>query len=268
MDHLDDLPKRHKNHVTESQAESAFQKLLALSNDFFLQASDRKDYGTDCHIEVVSRDNATNVRIQVQLKGTEKAENADGSICIEIQRANLNYLLMQPHSSFVCYHVPTQKLRVCTVDAVLRQYMHSGQSWTQQKTLTVNFSEVLTETWLRSLAVLARSSAASLRNIRIAQTTARPEDLPKVVKTTHLPLNFPQEITLTAEILSSLYENDADDIISAEFEKFAEILGRESESPLVSQTSRTAAKGPGCVKTQVNTSSSERSWRTLSIQQI
>jgi hypothetical protein len=46
MDHLDDLPKRHKNHVTESKAEAAFQNLLSNSEDFVLQGSDHNDYGT------------------------------------------------------------------------------------------------------------------------------------------------------------------------------------------------------------------------------
>lgn len=116
MDYLDDLPNRHRNHVTESKAEAAFQALLSNSEEFVLQASDRKDYGTDCQIEVINRESATNVRIHVQLKGTERDENADGSVSIEIWRSNLNYLLMQPHSFFACYHIPTDTLRFCSAD--------------------------------------------------------------------------------------------------------------------------------------------------------
>lgn len=92
MDHFNDLPKRHENHVIESRAKAAFNNLLANSEDFILQSSDRKNYGTDCQIEVIDRGSATNIRIHIQLKGTEKAVNADESVSIEIRRSNLNYL--------------------------------------------------------------------------------------------------------------------------------------------------------------------------------
>ena len=49
--------------VTEGKAEAAFQELLSSSEDFILQASDRKDYGTDCQIEVIDHKSATNVRL-------------------------------------------------------------------------------------------------------------------------------------------------------------------------------------------------------------
>jgi Domain of unknown function (DUF4365) len=59
MDHLDDLPKRHENHATESKAEAAFQYLISKLDNLILQAADRKDYGTDCQIEVIDRESAT-----------------------------------------------------------------------------------------------------------------------------------------------------------------------------------------------------------------
>lgn len=230
MDHLDDLPKRHTNHATESKAEAAFQNLLSNSEDFFLQASDRKDYGTDCQIEVIDRESATNVRIHVQLKGTEGAANADGSISIEIRRSNLNYLLMQPHSFFACYHAPSDTLLFCSADAVVRKYEHSGQNWAQQQTLTVNFLEPLTDTRLKSLATLAKSSAALSRNIRVTQTTARPNDLPGIIKATLPDLHVPEDKATAAAMLSSLYDSGADEIISAAFEKFASVLHSDHDA--------------------------------------
>ncbi len=224
MEHFDDLPKRHKNHATGSKAVAAFEKLLSNSSDFVLQASDREDYGADCQIEVVDRECATNVRIHVQLKGTEGAPNADGSISVEIQRFNLNYLLAQPYSFFVCYHVPTDTLRFCFADAVLRQYEHSGKSWTQQQTLTVVFSEILTHERLKSLAALARAGAASSRDARIAQTIARPQDLPGIVKAIRPDLHVPESVVQADAMLRKLYHRDANDVISAAFEKFAAVL--------------------------------------------
>lgn len=230
MDHLDDLPKRHRNHATENKAEAAFHSLISNSEDFVLQASDRKDYGTDCQIEVIDRECATNVRIHVQLKGTEGDTNADGSVSVEIRRFNLNYLLMQPHSFFACYHVPTDTLRFCSTDAVIRRYEHSGQTWTQQQTLTVTFSEILTEARLKSLAALARSGAALSRDMRVAQTTARPQDLLGVVKTARPDLHVPESDAQAAAMLSSLYDGGADDVISAAFERFASVLPQDHDA--------------------------------------
>lgn len=79
MNHLDDLPKRHTNHATESKAEAAFQNLLSNSEDFVLQASDRKDYGTDCQIEVIDHESATNVRIHVQLRNLPPVDHPNAS---------------------------------------------------------------------------------------------------------------------------------------------------------------------------------------------
>jgi hypothetical protein len=65
MGHLDDLPKRDPNHLIEEKAETAFQGRLTESGRFILQRVDRKEYGTDCEIEVVEQDQPTNVRVHV-----------------------------------------------------------------------------------------------------------------------------------------------------------------------------------------------------------
>lgn len=230
MDPLDDLPKRHKNHVIESKAEAAFQNLLSTSEDFLLQVSDRKDYGTDCQIEVVDHGCATNVRIHVQLKGTEEAGNVDGSVSVEIRRSNLNYLLMQPHSFFVCYHVPTNKLLFCYVDAVLQKYDHGGKNWARQQTLTVSFTELLTASRLKSLATLTRSGVVASRDARIRQTIARVEDLPRIAKALRADLHVPEDEVQAAAMLSSLYDSGAEDVISAAFEKFESVLGQDNDA--------------------------------------
>ena len=93
MSHFDDLPQRDGTHELEEAAIVAFQTKLAESGVFILQGADRKDYGTDCQIEVIADGQATNVRVHVQLKGTQRALNADGSLSVEVRRTNLNYLL-------------------------------------------------------------------------------------------------------------------------------------------------------------------------------
>ena len=230
LDHLDDLPKRDANHIVEEKAETAFQERLTASGHFILQRADRKDYGTDCEVEVIDQEQATNVRVHVQLKGTERPLNADGSLSIEISRTNLNYLLMQRHSFYVAYHIPTSSLRICPAETVLHQYEHAGKNWTHQQSLTVNFTDELTNARLDRLATLARSAARVERDRRIEQTRAAPEDVAGLVRRCIPDIHVPDDPALAGQLLAQLYNNDADVMISAAFDRFMAVLGVSNES--------------------------------------
>ncbi|GBQ64652.1 TPR repeat containing protein [Ameyamaea chiangmaiensis NBRC 103196] len=229
LDHLDDLPKRDANHVTEEKAETAFQARLAASGRFILQRADRKDYGTDCEIEVVDQEQATNVRVHVQLKGTERPLNADASLSIEVNRSNLNYLLMHPHSLYAAYHIPTSSLRICPAETVLHQYEHAGKNWTHQQSLTVNFTDELTNARLDRLATVARSAARAARDRRIEQTRAAPGDIAGLVRCGIPDIHVPDDPAVASQLLAHLYDQDADTVISAAFDRFAEVLGVGNE---------------------------------------
>ena len=230
MSHFDDLPKRDRNSVIEEKALAAFQNLISQSEDFICQGADRKDYGTDCQIEVVHGNQATNVRVHVQVKGTESELKADGSISIEISRANLNYLLAQPHSVYVCYHVPSDSLRFSLVEDVLRQCEHKRKNWTEQKTLTVDITEMLTVDRLKTTADLARSSSASSRDRRVEQVSVTVDDVPRVLKNSVAEIHVPENASLARQLLAQLYESGADANISAAFDGFAAVLGLDDDA--------------------------------------
>ena len=230
MSHFNDLPKRDRNSVIEEKALAAFQKLISQSEDFICQGADRKDYGTDCQIEVVHGDRATNVRVHVQVKGTESELKADGSISIEISRANLNYLLAQPYSVYICYHAPSDSLRFSLVEDVLRQYEHKGKNWTEQKTLTLDFTETLTVDQLETMADLARSSSISSRERRVEQVLATVDDVPRVVRNSVAEIYVPKNASLARQLLAQLYESGADANISAAFDAFAAVLGLDHDA--------------------------------------
>jgi tetratricopeptide (TPR) repeat protein len=227
LEYLDDLPRRASNHVTEEKAETAFQKCLTESGRFILQRADRKDYGTDCEIEIVEFGQATNIRIHVQLKGTERALNADGSLSIEISRTNLNYLLMHPYSFYVAYHVPTEMLRICLAETVLRQYEHAGKNWTQQNSLTVCFTDELTNDRLGLLAELSSSTVRATRNYRVEQVRSTPVNLIGLLRRSVPDLHVPDDPCLARQLLAYLYDQNADEEISAAFDKFKAVLGQE-----------------------------------------
>jgi tetratricopeptide (TPR) repeat protein len=229
MSHFDELPRRDRSHEIEDKALVAFQKRLAESGVFILQASDRKDYGTDCQIEVKAEGQATNVRVHVQLKGTERPLNSDGSLGVEIRRTNLNYLLMQPYSFYACYHLPTGSLRICPAASVLRQYEHGGKPWMQQQSLTVTFTEDMTIERLQQQASLARTGATLSRDRRIEQIAASPADLPSTILQSAPEVHVPEDPEQAAKLLQDLYEKNADDVISAGFDRFAAALGRGND---------------------------------------
>jgi tetratricopeptide (TPR) repeat protein len=226
MKHLDHLPTRHRNHEIEAAAVLAFETLVAGCVDVIIQGRDRTDYGVDVQVEVVDRSHPTNARIQVQLKGTEQPLNADGSVSVSVDRANLNYLLNQPYSLFVCLHRPTGSLRVCSAEAVARRYEHAGVAWTGQDTLTVNFVDLLDIDRLRSLARLAGSSASASRNARFTQAVARPEDLAAVIRNAMPDVHVPDDPRAAAHALQGLFHSRiADKAISAAFDRFFAVLG-------------------------------------------
>lgn len=229
MSHFDELPRRNRNHEIEDGAIAAFQNRLTESGAFILQGQDRKDYGTDCQIEVMADGCATNARVHVQLKGTESALNADGSLSVEVHRTNLNYLLMHPYSVYVAYHAPTRSLRIRTVESVARQYEHGGKNWTEQRSLTVSFVEELTVERLGRLADLACVGAKSSRDRRVAQVGMATTDLSSHLLKSPPDVHVPEEPALARELLVQLYKNNADEVISASFAKFAAVFGATSE---------------------------------------
>jgi len=230
MSHFDDLPERNRSHVTADKALSAFQARLSESEAFILQSEDRKDYGTDCQIEVADQGRATNVRVHVQLKGTEARLNLDGSASVEIRRANLNYLLAYPYSFYACYHVPTDSLRICFAEDVLRQYEHAKKNWTEQQTLTVSFSESLSAERLKSLAALARSDATRLRDQRIMQIVAQPAEVSGILRKSVPNIHVPEDRNTAERLLAHLYQSGEDDAISAAFDKFAAVMGEDEDA--------------------------------------
>ena len=161
----------------------------------------------------------------MQLKGTERPLNADGSLSIEVSRSNLNYLLMHPHSFYAAYHIPTASLRICLAETVLHQYEHAGKNWTHQQSLTVNFTDDLTVARLDRLAALAKSAARVARNRRIEQARAAPGEVAGLLRRGVPDIHVPDDPAMAGHLLAHLYNQDADAVISAAFDRFAAVLG-------------------------------------------
>ncbi len=228
MSHLDDLPKRDRNSQIQEQSETAFQTAISGCGEFVVQ-SDKKDYGTDYVIEALDAGVMTNVRVHVQLKGTETEKNADGSISVAIDRTNLNYLLTQPHSIYVCCHIPSKQILVRSADDVLREYEHSGKCWGNQETVTVRFKDEFDHDFQRTLKEFVVVCAKGARDHRLHFATQPPVDIPSFPEEGEIDLPVPADQKQAEEMLAELYDRGHDRTISRSFDKFRAILGPSKE---------------------------------------
>lgn len=227
MNYLDDLPKRDQNHVHDTMAKTAFEAFIASSSVVLKQSSDDNDYGTDYQLEIMHDGMATNVRLQVQLKGTAAGFNTDGSVSISVKRSNLNYLLMSPGSLYVCLHIPTNTLKVTSAQSVLTRYQNMGPSWQSQKSVTVIFAEDLTIQHLIKITSLARLSALDARNRRVAHRKMNENDMVDHVRELLTVYEVADDTASAVHQLINLYNSNQTEVISAAYERFKTVLGEE-----------------------------------------
>lgn len=235
MKHLNDFPKYNNNHVIQELSESVFNSAITECDAFGIQTIDRKDYGTDFQIEVRDNGAATNIRVHVQLKGTNCKENLDGSISRDVSRSTLNYLAMQLDSIFVCYHIPSKRLLVRRVDNVIREYEHihlctpqRDKHWITQKTITVKFTDNFDTAYQNTLKAHALASAKAERDRRLSYTIQPHEEINALLKEgpdVYVPAD-PQQ---AKNLLIDLYNRGKNKNISRSFERFLAVLGAAPE---------------------------------------
>ena len=225
MSYLDDFPKRDRNRRTEEQSETAFRKAIFECGEFVIQAVDNHDYGTDFQLEASDAGAMTNVRVHVQLKGTGRDRNTDGSVSLSIDRANLNYLVMPPGSIFVCYHASSKQLLVRRVDDVVREYEHRSTGWINQKTVSVRFWDDFDDGFQRTLKEYVVACAKGARDHRLYFATHPPENISSFLEEGDIDVPVPADQKQAEEMLAELYERGHDRTISRSFDKFRASLG-------------------------------------------
>jgi len=223
MNPRDKLPQRHATHRLSDAAERAFEGALDGSG-FFIQTREFRDYGTDYQLELGVDGMATNVRVHVQLKGTDKDANKDGSVSIDIEQTNLNYLLQQPYAVYVCFHRPTSRLLMRYAQSVVREYERKGGEWTDQTTLTVRFRDDVSAEHLRALADLSRGEGVAMREWRHSNTTSLPKDIPALLRRPRDVL-VPPDAPDAEALLQTMFDKGLDGAISAAADRFEAVLG-------------------------------------------
>lgn len=229
--YLDDLPQRDAAHDIEKAAINAFENAITEAGLFVVQQrNDTNDYGTDIQIEARIGASMTNFRVHVQLKGTECKENSDGSVSISIDRKNLNYLVRQPHSIYVCYHLPSKRLLVQTADDTLQQYEQKSSNWRTQKYITIKFKEYFSVVFQNKLHSLVMTDGKFFMEQRFQCITTSPKQLNKILNTVSSPIYLSGEPQRAYQILVEMFKAGQYDKISDSFPKFDAVLGKYPEA--------------------------------------
>jgi tetratricopeptide (TPR) repeat protein len=224
---LDDFPIRDQNSELAEQAEAAFEHSVVEAGQFVIQQRDRHDYGTDFQLAAKHSSSITNFRVHVQLKGTGKAENKDGSISVSVARTNLNYMLSQPNSIYVCCYFPTQALFVRSAEDVFRDAEHDGKGWRSQDNLTVRFRAPFDAQFQSGLRAKTVAASSAHRDDRLDWVVTPPDQFPEEVAANITPIVVPESPNDAFDVLNSLYERGQDDVISKAFEQFSACFGPE-----------------------------------------
>lgn len=224
MNPLDDLPQRDSAHDTAEVAETAFRAAIDSCKLFVVQREDRNDYGTDVQIEARDGKAVTNIRAHVQLKGTESAMKANGSVSVPVARANLNYLLAQADSLYVCYHLPSGRLLARYADDVYREYEHRDENWTSQDSVTVSLTEQYDQEFQRRLNARLLAAGKSSRDRRLQWVATPPEHIASLVQHATAIIEVPADPVRARRMLTELYNAGNDAAISSSFARFAAVL--------------------------------------------
>jgi tetratricopeptide (TPR) repeat protein len=223
MEVFDDLPQREISHDTAEEAITAFRASIEATL-FVIQGEDINDYGTDIQIEARDGKAMTNLRAHIQLKGTESAANGNGSVSVAVKRVNLNYLLGQPDSMYICYHRPSKRLLVRYAEDVYREYERRGADWHHQQSVTINFTDIFDLVFQQRLNARLLASGRSSRDRRFRWAVTPPKSIPALVECESTIVEVPVDAAHSGEVLAELYRAGRDDVISGSFARFAAVL--------------------------------------------
>lgn len=220
---LGPLPQSDRQSELQELSIRAFQQALPVDR-FVLRDERTRDAGVDASLELLIGGRYTNLRSQVQLKGTDSARtNTDGSVSLPVATSNLNYLLNGSSSLYVLYVVPRDELRFAWASDVRKQLDQINPSWMQQDTVTIRFEQIVTPEALVQVHerirreaqlnrqihdVLGRASTAEHVTVRIDSETLRstdPDELAALITTSGIAIvdaGYASQILDTIEALS------------------------------------------------------------------
>lgn len=169
---LGPLPEVHPNDTLERDSLAALKSRIP--NARFILRREETDKGVDTSIEVIEDGFATNIRSQVQMKGTgDKARNPDGSYSFSADTSNINYLLNGTSPLYLVWFASSDEFRYAWLRDEARRLHRDNPEWLGQGSVTIYFEKVLTPaTWGEiHERVLREGRADREKNDQLARAT-------------------------------------------------------------------------------------------------
>lgn len=159
------LPQVDRKNEIKRKSIARLQGLLPEDRLIF-RAEDADDFGVDGTLELVTAGGATNFRAHAQLKSTETLrQNADGSISLSVDVANINYLLNGSCPIYFLYTVQTNTMYLSWVRTEKRRLDNENNNWTNQETATIRFSKQLDASAIDEICDRIRDEASLRRRV-------------------------------------------------------------------------------------------------------
>jgi hypothetical protein len=136
------LPWSSSNEDLETISNNYFKPLFDVTK-FEIRSETERDKGIDHQIELKRANRYTNFRFAIQLKATDcKEENKDGSISLQLDTGNINYLLNNPMPAFyVLYFKRTGKFYYESINDFAKSLYEKDKNWNSQPSHIIRFSK-------------------------------------------------------------------------------------------------------------------------------
>ncbi len=143
-DYSEQLPKADRNSELQQLSRNALHSALPVEK-FALRDDYIADVGVDASLELKINSCHTNLRSQIQLKSTDSTDsNKDGSVSVQVDVANLNYLLRGAQSPlYILFVAPRNELRFAWATDERKRLDANRPDWAQQETVTIRFAALL-----------------------------------------------------------------------------------------------------------------------------
>lgn len=145
---LGQLPQASHTHDLQTLSFKAFENIMP-EDMFIIRRVQEYDYGVDLQIEAKVDRSVTNFTARVQVKSTDSTKkNVDGSISVEVDVSNLNYLLNSPLGMgiYVLYLAQTQELKYEWVLNEYKRFEKENPNWKNQQNVNLRLAKKLDST--------------------------------------------------------------------------------------------------------------------------
>lgn len=151
------LPFTNSNEELETISNNLFKPLFDTTK-FEIRSQEYRDKGIDFHIEI-KRTNLKkesvylNFNFAIQLKATDRKEtNHDGSISLQIDTSNINYLLNNPMPAYyVLYFKSTNTFYFESINDFARSLYEKDADWNSQASHVLRFDKELDQSRIEEM---------------------------------------------------------------------------------------------------------------------